>query len=136
MVARYGGKARLKGVALSPGLLEGTDSALLHFAWGCFRTLCGTARAVNIDRLARHALRTAPSRAVGPPAGKISFCHIRACRNGSAEHGLSKVQDSAMKVRNSLKSLRGRHRANRLVRRKGRVYVINKVQRRFKARQG
>ena len=41
-----------------------------------------------------------------------------------------------MKVRNSLKSLRGRHRGNRLVRRKGRVYVINKTQRRFKARQG
>ena len=34
-----------------------------------------------------------------------------------------------MKVRNSLKSLRGRHRNNRLVRRKGRAYVINKVQR-------
>ena len=45
-------------------------------------------------------------------------------------------QSKAMKVRNSLKSLRGRHRNNRLVRRKGRVYVINKVQRRFKARQG
>ena len=42
----------------------------------------------------------------------------------------------AMKVRNSLKSLRGRHRMNQLVRRKGRVYVINKVQKRFKARQG
>jgi large subunit ribosomal protein L36 len=41
-----------------------------------------------------------------------------------------------MKVRNSLKSLRGRHRNNRLVRRKGRVYVINKTNRRFKARQG
>ena len=41
-----------------------------------------------------------------------------------------------MKVRNSLKSLRGRHRANRLVRRKGRVYVINKVQRRFRADPG
>jgi large subunit ribosomal protein L36 len=41
-----------------------------------------------------------------------------------------------MKVRNSLKSLRGRHRDNRLVRRKGRLYVINKTQRRFKARQG
>jgi large subunit ribosomal protein L36 len=41
-----------------------------------------------------------------------------------------------MKVRNSLKSLRGRHRDNRIVRRKGRVYVINKTQRRFKARQG
>jgi len=54
----------------------------------------------------------------------------------SAEYGLSKHQDCPMKVRNSLKSLRGRHRNNRLVRRKGRVYVINKVQRRFKARQG
>jgi large subunit ribosomal protein L36 len=42
----------------------------------------------------------------------------------------------SMKVRNSLKSLRGRHRDNRLVRRKGRVYVINKTQKRYKARQG
>jgi large subunit ribosomal protein L36 len=41
-----------------------------------------------------------------------------------------------MKIRNSLKSLRARHRDNRLVRRKGRVYVINKTQKRFKARQG
>ena len=41
-----------------------------------------------------------------------------------------------MKVRNSLKTLRSRHRDNRLVRRKGRLYVINKTQRRFKARQG
>jgi large subunit ribosomal protein L36 len=41
-----------------------------------------------------------------------------------------------MKVRNSLKSLRARHRDNQLVRRKGRVYIINKKQKRFKARQG
>jgi large subunit ribosomal protein L36 len=41
-----------------------------------------------------------------------------------------------MKVRNSLRSLRQRHRNNRVVRRKGRVYVINKTNRRFKARQG
>jgi large subunit ribosomal protein L36 len=41
-----------------------------------------------------------------------------------------------MKVRNSLKSLRGRHRDTRLVRRKGRVYIIIMTQRRFKARQG
>jgi large subunit ribosomal protein L36 len=52
------------------------------------------------------------------------------------DYGLSKHQDCPMKVRNSLKSLRGRDRDNRLVRRKGRVYVINKVKRRFKARQG
>ena len=41
-----------------------------------------------------------------------------------------------MKVRNSLKSLRSRHRDNRLVRRRGRVYINNKTNRRFKARQG
>jgi large subunit ribosomal protein L36 len=51
-------------------------------------------------------------------------------------HTAFRNQERPMKVRNSLKSLRGRHRNNRLVRRKGRVYVINKVQRRFKARQG
>lgn len=41
-----------------------------------------------------------------------------------------------MKVRNSIKSLAKRHRANRVVRRRGKLYVINKVNRRFKARQG
>ncbi|MCB1482608.1 MAG: type B 50S ribosomal protein L36 [Rhodobiaceae bacterium] len=41
-----------------------------------------------------------------------------------------------MKIRNSMRSLRGRHRENRLVRRKGRIYIINKKNPRFKARQG
>ncbi len=41
-----------------------------------------------------------------------------------------------MKIKNSLKSLKARHRDNRLVRRKGRVYIINKSNPRFKARQG
>ncbi len=41
-----------------------------------------------------------------------------------------------MKVRNSLKSLKTRHKDCKLVRRRGRVYVINKTHRRFKARQG
>jgi len=49
---------------------------------------------------------------------------------------LAGALEIVMKVRNSLKSLRSRHRNNRLVRRKGRVYVINKTQKRFKARQG
>ena len=48
----------------------------------------------------------------------------------------TKNPEIVMKVRNSLKSLRGRHRNNRIVRRKGRVYIINKTNRRFKARQG
>jgi large subunit ribosomal protein L36 len=46
------------------------------------------------------------------------------------------IQVSDMKVRNSLKSLKRRHRSNRLVRRKGRIYIINKTNSRFKARQG
>jgi large subunit ribosomal protein L36 len=41
-----------------------------------------------------------------------------------------------MKIKNSLRSLKTRHRDNRLVRRKGRVYIINKTQKRYKARQG
>ncbi|MGV1863175.1 MULTISPECIES: type B 50S ribosomal protein L36 [unclassified Rhizobium] len=41
-----------------------------------------------------------------------------------------------MQIKNSLKSLKARHRDNRLVRRKGRVYIINKLNPRFKARQG
>jgi large subunit ribosomal protein L36 len=41
-----------------------------------------------------------------------------------------------MKIKNSLRSLRARHRNNRVVRRRGRLYVINKTNRRFKARQG
>jgi large subunit ribosomal protein L36 len=40
-----------------------------------------------------------------------------------------------VKVRNSLRSLKKRHRQCQVVRRRGRVYVINKTNRRFKARQ-
>ena len=41
-----------------------------------------------------------------------------------------------MKVINSLKSFKKRHKACQVVRRRGRVYVINKKNPRFKARQG
>jgi large subunit ribosomal protein L36 len=41
-----------------------------------------------------------------------------------------------MKVASSLKTLKLRHKGCRIVRRKGRVYVINKQNPRFKARQG
>src|SRR5262245_10780161 len=96
-----------------------------------------------------------------PPAGiavirSAVFCQGRGssgARSSAVEHYLDMVgvtgsipvaptsqpateRHRVMKVRNSLKSLRGRHRGNRLVRRKGRVYIINKTNRRFKARQG
>jgi len=41
-----------------------------------------------------------------------------------------------MKIRNSLKSLKARHRDCRVIRRRGRTDVINKTKRGFKARQG
>ena len=41
-----------------------------------------------------------------------------------------------MKVDNSLKTLKNRHKDCRMVKRRGRIYVINKTIRKFKARQG
>ncbi len=41
-----------------------------------------------------------------------------------------------MRIANSLKTLKSRHRACRVIRRKGRTFVINKSNPRFKARQG
>jgi large subunit ribosomal protein L36 len=41
-----------------------------------------------------------------------------------------------MKIVNSLKSLKKRDANCKMVRRKGRVYIINKKNKRYKARQG
>lgn len=41
-----------------------------------------------------------------------------------------------MKVASSLKTLKNRDKNCRVIRRRGRVYVINKINPRFKARQG
>jgi large subunit ribosomal protein L36 len=48
------------------------------------------------------------------------------------------VRSSAfpMKVVTSIKSAKKRHPACQVVRRRGRIYVINKVDPRYKARQG
>jgi large subunit ribosomal protein L36 len=43
---------------------------------------------------------------------------------------------TGMKIVNSLKSLKKRDKSCRIVRRKGRVFVINKANPRYKARQG
>jgi large subunit ribosomal protein L36 len=41
-----------------------------------------------------------------------------------------------MKIRNSLRAAKARHKDCRVVRRKGRIYVINKTNPRYKVRQG
>jgi large subunit ribosomal protein L36 len=45
-------------------------------------------------------------------------------------------EGNVMKIASSLKTLKLRHKACRVVKRKGRVYVINKQNPRFKARAG
>ena len=58
---------------------------------------------------------------------------------------LKKIEEAAaapvteqifMKVRSSLKNLKTRDRNNKLIKRKGKLYIINKLNPRMKARQG
>lgn len=41
-----------------------------------------------------------------------------------------------MKIVNSIKTIKERHKASKVVKRRGRLYVINKKVPKFKARQG
>jgi len=71
--------------------------------------------------------------------GKAPFYTHRFPRGALSRAGLLLRFDwdpRDMKVRSSLKSLKTRHRDCKVVRRKGRVYVINKTNPRFKAKQG
>jgi large subunit ribosomal protein L36 len=52
------------------------------------------------------------------------------------EVGSSYALAPFMKVVSSIKSAKKRHPACQVVRRKGKIYVINKVEPRYKARQG
>src|SRR5215831_3614361 len=82
------------------------------------------------------ALRTIPTLRPRPLTPSERVPMVRAEKSPRSPGVCAGIEARPMKVRNSLKSLRGRHRNNRIVRRKGRVYIINKTQRRFKARQG
>ena len=64
----------------------------------------------------------------------VSHRIFRDLRAISALHVILRID--VMKVRNSLKSAKNRDKNCVVVRRKGRVYVINKRNPRFKARQG
>lgn len=62
----------------------------------------------------------------GPAAGTFQLTGLR------ASYALAPF----MKVVSSIKSAKKRHPACQVVRRKGKIYVINKVEPRYKARQG
>jgi large subunit ribosomal protein L36 len=67
---------------------------------------------------------------------QAAFASIRPPNFGRLARPFCLPEVTHMKVRNSLKALMERHRANKLVRRRGRTYIINKVDKRYKARQG
>jgi large subunit ribosomal protein L36 len=81
----------------------------------------GWAAAASVDRRSR-----------SPYVPGLISSHGRDGRPRAGFFGGAKV----MKVVNSLKSAKTRDKNCRVVRRKGRVYVINKANPRFKARQG
>ena len=75
-----------------------------------------------------------------PTRTEVDFRRLSAKARSGPAPGFGLVpalfQELVMKIRNSLKSLKDRHRDCRVIRRRGRTYVINKTNRRFKARQG
>jgi len=46
------------------------------------------------------------------------------------------LEVKTMKIVNSLKTIKKRDRNCKVIKRRGRIYVINKVNKRYKARQG
>ena len=76
------------------------------------------------------ALPVSARHEIGAPDRRVLFASARRAGAGRT------ARDTTMKIKNSLKSLKTRDRNNRIVRRKGRVYVINKQNPRYKARQG
>lgn len=83
--------------------------------------------------LASHSIGTGPSHDIdsGPPVP-----YIRPLLTKPPDAYVRAPEIRSMKVRSSLKSLKTRHRDCKLVRRKGVVYIINKTNPRFKAKQG
>ena len=85
-----------------------------------------------------HGLRR-PSDALQSPVDdsrKPLYTHRSAAGSSRGFSVLLCPRTTTMKVRSSLKSLKTRHRDCKVVRRKGVVYVINKTDPRFKAKQG
>ena len=57
------------------------------------------------------------------------------CLKTRKSRTLPAIKNNVMKIKSSLKSLKKRDLNSKLVRRRGRVYIINKTNPKFKARQ-
>jgi large subunit ribosomal protein L36 len=72
----------------------------------------------------------------GPPPYGPPALEDRLCRPPGFQFQAIPSDERVMKIVNSLKSAKKRDKNCRVVRRKGRLYVINKTNPRYKARQG
>ena len=61
---------------------------------------------------------------------------VRLKKIEEAEAATTVAEQIFMKVRSALKNLKTRDRNNKLIKRKGKLYIINKLNPRMKARQG
>ena len=91
----------------------------------------GSGKSLGIPPARDTAGAVPPARLTDPPPAPI----FRAFPDPRPAQGPDRWM-RAMKVVNSLKTAKRREKNCRIVRRKGRVYVINKKNPRFKARQG
>ncbi len=69
-------------------------------------------------------------------ADRVTPALLEITRSAAAGFLFENTKVTTMKVRSSLRSLKSRHRDCQVVRRRGKVYVINKTDPRFKARAG
>jgi large subunit ribosomal protein L36 len=92
------------------------------------RSIC--ASLTGVDSALNHNAVSGDVDLAGP------FPYIRALPTKPPDATVRAPEIKVMKVRSSLKSLKTRHRDCKLVRRKGVVYIINKTNPRFKAKQG
>ena len=86
--------------------------------------------------MASTSLQLRPERPTAPRGGAGLCCVGGFDFVEPAPYLRTLARDTGMKIVNSLKSLKKRDKNCRIVRRKGRVYVINKANPRYKARQG
>ncbi len=79
---------------------------------------------------------TSEAAAALTPPTRIRKRRVLECLGGGRVLTRNPAKAIMMKVRSSLKSLKNRHRDCQVVRRRDKVYVINKTNPRFKARAG
>jgi large subunit ribosomal protein L36 len=134
MTPNHAKQARRLPPEASPADPSSAKAGRRHsFAWGsvAVHTFLSSLRGLETVKKRDSSLANGAS---SPRA--LANLKLLACASTGASATEWTAWNLAMKIKNSIKTLRTRHRDNRVVRRRGRLYIINKKVRRYKARQG